>query len=102
MLSQDWGYKASIGHYDFDDRKLDGWLDEFSIYDYALNDDQVFELIGKLRCSANKTTTEVSAFKYQGINLKRSLRDEAIDREMLARIKARKHKLSRTKVHYTW
>ncbi len=102
MLSQDWGYKAAIGHYDFDDRRLDGWIDEFVIYDYALNDDQVFELIGKLRCSANSTSTEINAFKYQGINLKRSLQDDAINKEMLQKIRSRKHKFSRTKVKYIW
>ena len=77
MLSQDWGYKAAIGHYDFDDRRLNGWIDEFTMFDYPLKEDQVFQLIGKLRCSAN--TTEISgvtqsqldAFKYQGFTMKR-------------------------------
>ena len=68
------------------------------IFDYALSDQQVFELIGKLRCSANKTTTEIDAFKYQGINLKRSLREDRINFE----IKVKKYKIDRDKVTYTW
>lgn len=98
LLSQDWGYKAAIGHYDFDDRRLEGMIDEFRIYDYALSENQIFELIGKLRCSANKTTTEIDAFKFQGINLKRSLKEDRTKFE----VKVRNYRIDRGKVDYTW
>ena len=102
MLSQDWGYKAAIGHYDFDDRILDGWLDEFIIFDYALSDEQVFELIGKLRCSENKTTTEINAYKYQGINLKRSLSEENDEKLIRKEIVQKKDEIRRTNWSYKW
>ena len=39
LLAEDWGYKASIGFYDFDDRKFKGWIDEFLVYDFALGEE---------------------------------------------------------------
>ena len=79
-LSQDWGYKASIGYYDFDDRRINGWVDEFLIYDYALNEDQIFALLGKMRCpTGNSTSVEIDAFRFESImtvNVKRSVIDD--------------------------
>lgn len=82
MLAEDWGYKASIGSYDFDERRLNGWVDEFIMYDYALNEDQTFHLLGKMRCPTGKsTTTEIDAFKFETMNLsggtmKRSIKED--------------------------
>lgn len=79
-LSQDWGYKASIGYYDFDDRRINGWVDEFIIYDYALDEDQVFALLGKMRCpTGNTTSIEIDAFRFESImtvNVKRSVSED--------------------------
>lgn len=70
MLAEDWGYKASIGSYDFDERRLNGWIDEFIMYDYALNEDQIFHLLGKMRCPTGKSTTiEIDAFKFETMTL---------------------------------
>lgn len=110
-LSQDWGYKASIGYYDFDDRRINGWVDEFLIYDYALNEDQVFALLGKMRCpTGNSTSVEIDAFRFESImtvNVKRSVIDDVIngtlsskrarkkDDNLVSRINA-KHKRKKT------
>ena len=81
-LSQDWGYKASIGYYDFDDRRINGWVDEFLMYDYALDEDQIFALLGKMRCpTGNSTSVEIDAFRFESImtvNLKRSVIDDDV------------------------
>lgn len=81
LLAADWGYKASIGYYDFDDRRLNGWFDEFIMYDYPLGEDEVFELLGKMRCpTGNSTTIEIDAFKFENLkldnHLKRSLNED--------------------------
>ena len=74
LLASDWGYKASIGNYDFDKRQLIGWVDEFIIYDYALEEEQAFNLLGKMRCpTSNATTVEIDAFKFENIHNKRGL-----------------------------
>ena len=60
-----------------------GWIDEFIMYDYALDEDRVFQLLGKMRCpTGNTTSIEIDAFRFESImsvNMKRSLRDEEED-----------------------
>ena len=77
ILAGTWGYKASIGYYDFDDRRLNGWIDEFIIYDFALSEEQIFSLLGKMRCpTGNTTSIEIDAFKFENVNVKRSVNEK--------------------------
>ena len=77
ILAGTWGYKASIGYYDFDDRRLNGWIDEFIIYDFALSEEQIFSLLGKMRCpTGNTTSIEIDAFKFENVNVKRSINEK--------------------------
>jgi len=50
------------------------------MYDYALDGDQVFALIGKMRCpTGNTTSIEIDAFRFESImnvNMKRSLSED--------------------------
>ena len=46
------------------------------MYDYPLEEDQVFNLLGKMRCpTGNTTTIEIDAFKFENVNVKRSIED---------------------------
>lgn len=77
ILAGTWGYKASIGYYDFDDRRLNGWIDEFIMYDFALSEEQIFSLLGKMRCpTGNTTSIEIDAFKFENVNVKRSVNEK--------------------------
>jgi len=97
ILSGHWGYKASIGYYDFDDRRLNGWIDEFTMYDFALSEEQIFNLLGKMRCpTGNTTTIEIDAFKFENVNVKRSVNDKDEDELFL---KQRTLSLKRRKRH---
>lgn len=90
MLSGDWGYKASIGYYDFDDRKLAGWLDEFLIYDFAMTEEEVFKLLGKMRCPiSNITSVEIDAFQFENIDMRKRavLEDPNYKEGVLVRIR---------------
>lgn len=50
VLDTDWGYKACIGSFDFDGRYLDGEVDDFQMFDYAVKDQfQIASLI-KSKC----------------------------------------------------
>ena len=59
-LDRDWGYKATIGSFDFYGRFLKGMLDEFYMFDYAISHQRVKSLIN-FKCTykvANATTLE--------------------------------------------
>ena len=47
------------------------------MYDFALEDKDVFNLLGKMRCpTGNTTTIEIDAFKFENANFKRSIKEE--------------------------
>ncbi|KII66131.1 Thrombospondin-2 [Thelohanellus kitauei] len=46
-LSTDWGARAIIGDYDFDPRHFNGHLDDFYLFDYAISQEQLTEIINK-------------------------------------------------------
>ena len=50
ILDTDWGYKACIGSFDFDGRYLNGEVDDFQIFDYAIKDKYQIEKIIKSKC----------------------------------------------------
>ena len=87
LLAGDWGYKASIGYYDFDDRRINGWLDEFLIYDFSMGEEEVFKLLGKMRCPiSNITSVEIDAFEFENINLKKRAVVEKHEEAVIYRI----------------
>ncbi|CAB3990122.1 Hypothetical predicted protein, partial [Paramuricea clavata] len=50
VLDTDWGYKACIGTFDFDGRYLNGELDDFQMFDYAIKDKFQIENLIKTKC----------------------------------------------------
>ena len=49
-LSQDWGHFAGIGRHFYAGTYLSGLIDEFIIYNYALNDTEI-KYLAQGRCS---------------------------------------------------
>ena len=49
-LDTDWGYKACVGSFDFDGRYLNGELDNFQMFNYAINDEFQIEKLTKTKC----------------------------------------------------
>ena len=50
VLDTDWGYKACIGSFDFDGRYLNGEMDNFQMFDYAINDKFQIDNLIKSKC----------------------------------------------------
>lgn len=44
-LDQQWGYKASIGNFDLEERHLRGWVDDFYMFDYVVSTKQIEQLL---------------------------------------------------------
>ena len=54
VLDTDWGYKACIGTFDFDGRYLNGELDDFQMFDYAIKDKFQIENLVKTKCEKQR------------------------------------------------
>lgn len=50
ILDTDWGYKACIGSFDFDGRYLNGEVDDFQVFNYAITDRFQIENLIRSKC----------------------------------------------------
>lgn len=53
LLDDDWGYRASIGSFDFDGRFIRAKLDDFFMYDYEISPEQIQDLLS-IKCPKKK------------------------------------------------
>lgn len=50
-LDDFWGYKACLGSFDLGGRYLGGYVDDFHIFNYAVEPDQIKDLL-RIKCPA--------------------------------------------------